>query len=71
MAAETFPAQWADWIEADEAERVRRWRIQAAKKAGLNVSEATRFADGDGDIALLRSAKEHDATHDQLVAMFL
>lgn len=59
LPAETFPAQWQDEREQDEAEQVRRWRIQAAKHAGLSLDEATRFADGDGDIQLLRDLADH------------
>lgn len=71
MADETFPAQWQDERERDEAAQVARWRFQTARKAGLSRAEAQKFADGPGDIGLLRSAREHGATHDELVEIFL
>lgn len=65
------PEQWQDEREQDEARQVNRWRYHAARDAGLSKAEAEEFADGDGDIALLRSAQAHHASHDQLVEMFL
>lgn len=41
-------------VLCDEALEVRRHRYQEARAAGLSIAEAELFADGDGDVGVLR-----------------
>lgn len=54
-----------------EVEKVRRWRYEEARDAGLSRTEAKLFSESDIDVGRLRALVDHGATPAQVAAILL